>query len=217
MSLQAFETAFYHTLRAVIARPWLFWAVFIANLFGAVVGGIYWYGPMLITTPLIFYLFVPDCPLSALLFAIALLGIKYNRRWYLFYTLTAFACVKYGLWTVGYWMHDWGNGGMVEPISVMLFLSHVGLFVQGLLLLPYATRASLLGRIAVILWFMLSIYVDYQLRYHPPLGPHVSQDYAMWLAGGLTAMLGTGLLLLPRRSAIAATPPTLGERSNVPG
>lgn len=216
LSYRTFETTFYLTLKAVIERPLLFWAVIIANLIGAVVGGIYWYGPMLVETPFLFLPFVPDCPLAALLFALALVAIRFNRPWYLFYTFTAFACMKYGLWTVGYWMRDWSAGGPVDPISLMLFVSHIGLFVQGMLLIPYATRTGLIGRAAVFLWYALSVYVDYGWRYHPPLGPHVTQSYAMWMAIGWTALLGTGLLLLPRRKASPALAASgmPSERSN---
>lgn len=191
------------TLLAVVNTPLLFWAVLGANLVGAIVGGWFWYGPMLWESPLWSMPFVPDCPLAALLFAVALLALNYRptsttqRGWQVYYAFTAFACLKYGLWTVGFWVEDWSSGGPVEPVSLMLFSSHVGLFVQGLVLLPFIGRLALHWRAAIVGWFALAVFVDYGLGFHPPLGMFVSPTFAGWLAGSLTLVLGTGWLLLP--------------------
>ncbi|NJK81078.1 MAG: DUF1405 domain-containing protein [Chloroflexaceae bacterium] len=185
------------TLEGVLRNALLFWAILIANLLGVVGGFIFWYGPMLMVVPLWTYPFVPDCPLAALLFSIAFVGLKYRQRWHWFYALTAFACIKYGLWTVAYWTQDWTHGGAVDPVSVAMFVTHVGLFIEGLLLLPLVVPVGVVGRGAVLGWYALSVFVDYALRYHPPLGPFVEPSFALGLAATLTTVLGLGLLLLP--------------------
>ncbi|NJP04600.1 MAG: DUF1405 domain-containing protein [Chloroflexaceae bacterium] len=194
--------------QAILLRPWLFALILAANLFGAIVGGIYWYGPMLWTSPWWAMPFVPDCPLAALLWSIAALGVWAKQRWYFFYALTAFACIKYGAWTIAFWLWTWLQAGQIFPLEALLFVSHIGLLLQGLLLVTFVQPLAMPGRIAVVSWFILSVQVDYRLGFHPPLGGFVSVSFAFWVATLLTALLATGLLLLPldqRRSLCEAS------------
>lgn len=185
------------TMQFILDNPLIFWACVGANLVGAVVGGWFWYGPMLLRSPWWALPFIPDCPLAALLGSIGLLALRYGRRWNWFFALTAFACIKYGLWTVAYWLNAWTvDGFRGDPIEVMLFVSHIGLLCEGLLFIPYIAPLRVLSRLSVIGVFVLSIFVDYGLGFYPPLGP-VDRDFAMWTAIVLTAMLGAGLLALP--------------------
>jgi uncharacterized membrane protein YpjA len=199
------------TLETIIRWPLLFWACFVADMVGAVVGGLFWYGPMLWKTPLWALPFVPDCPLAALLGAIGLLAVRAHKRWPLFYGLVAFACMKYGAWTIVFWLRSWSNAGFIDMVSLVLFITHIGLFIEGLLFVPHMLPLSLPGRVLVTGWFALSVYVDYGIGshmnvrygagYHPPLGGYVSVPFAFWLALVLTVVLGIGILVLPRRSA----------------
>lgn len=195
--------SFVQFLRAVMAwiiqNPLVFWVCFTANLIGAVVGGWFWYGPMLVAAPLWALPFIPDCPLAALLGSIGLIGLKMRRTWSFFYALTAFACIKYGLWTIAYWLNAWAVDGFTgNPIELMLFVSHIGLLIEGLLFIPFIGTLSGLQRLGVVGVFALSIFVDYGRGYHPPLGP-VAADFAMWTAIVLTGLLAVGLFLLPNR------------------
>jgi uncharacterized membrane protein YpjA len=185
------------TMDFILRWPVIFWTCFVANLIGAVFGSIFWYGPMLLDSPLWALPFIPDCPLAALLGSIALLGLHWGRQWSFFYTLTAFACIKYGLWTVAYWLNAWTTAGFYgDPIEVMLFVVHIGLFIEGLLFVPHYGLLSFGKRLLVIGVFVLSMVVDYVLGYHPPLGP-VDVNFAAGMAILLTTLLGAGLLLLP--------------------
>jgi uncharacterized membrane protein YpjA len=186
------------TLNTILRRPLLFWSAISANLIGAVGGAVWWYGSMLLNSPLWAWPFIPDCPLAAFIANIALLGLWANKRWPFFNALVAFACLKYGAWTVGFWLRQWSGAGEMYPIEVLLFVSHIGLFIEGLLFLPYISPLSLPKRQAVIGWFMLSISVDYGLGFYPPLASHVPVSFIFWLATVLTALLGIGLLLFPR-------------------
>jgi uncharacterized membrane protein YpjA len=186
-------------LDAVLHRPLLFWPVIVANALGAVLGGIYWYGPMLWQSPLWAMPFVPDCPLSALLWMIAALGLWFGRRWRFFNALVAFASMKYGIWTVSYWLYVWSHAGFATTpglltIEVLLFVAHIGLFVQGLLLVPYSLPLALPARLAIAGWFILSVFVDYVLGYHPPLGQDLPLMFAFWVAAFATAALSTVLI-----------------------
>jgi uncharacterized membrane protein YpjA len=195
------------TLDFIMRRPFLFWSAIIANLVGAVGGAVWWYGSMLVSSPPWAWPFIPDCPLAAFMANIALLGLWANRRWPFFNALVAFACLKYGAWTVGFWLRQWSSAGEMYPIEVLLFVSHIGLFVEGLLFLPYITPLSLPKRLTVIGWFVLSIFVDYGLGFYPPLASYVSVSFVFWLATALTALLGAGLLLLPRAAVHRAPRP----------
>ncbi len=187
-------------LDTILHQPLLFWTCVVVTFLGAAIGGPWWYGPMLWTSPVWALPFIPDCPLASLGVTVSLLALKAGKRWPFFYALVAFACMKYGAWTIGFWLRQWSVSGEIWPIEAFLVVTHIGLFVAGLLLVPYIRSLSLAHRLAVIGWFVLSIYVDYGLGYHPPLAHFVTPNYVFWLATILTAVLGVGLLLLPRRS-----------------
>ncbi len=194
-------------LDIILRQPLLFWTCMIANLLGAVIGGLWWYGPMLWESPLWALPFIPDCPLAALVGSIALLGLRAGKRWSFFYALVAFACMKYGIWTISFWLRQWSITGQAFPIEVLMVVTHIGLFIEGLLFVPRIGPLSFPKRLAVIGWFALSIFVDYGLGYYPPLASHVTPTFAFWLAIVLTALLGVGLLLLPRSAPRTAVQP----------
>ncbi len=195
------ERVLHWTLQTILRWPLIFWFCFVANLVGVVFGGVFWYGPLLLDSPWWAWPFIPDCPLAALLGSVALLGVRANRPWWFFYALVAFAGMKYGAWTVAFWLRFWSTWGAVDILSLVLFVTHIGLFIEGLLFVPYAYPLSLAGRVLVIGVFALSVGVDYGLGYHPPLGGYVTVEFAFWLAAVLTLLCGVGLLLLPRRVA----------------
>ncbi len=191
----------------ILKNPPLFWACMAANAVGVVWGGWVWYGPMLAASPAWAWPFIPDCPQAALWATVAFLGLYYGRSWGWFNAFAAFACIKYGLWTVAFWLRHWAGAGFVDgywPLEAMLFVAHIGLTCEGVLL---ATRIGPLGlpaRLAVIGWYALSIFVDYGLGFHPPLTYAVSQGFVLWLAIILTTALGAALLLLPGRLPLPA-------------
>lgn len=196
------------TMQFILQHPLIFWSCVVANLIGALFGGALWYGPMLLWSPPWAWPFIPDCPLASLLGAIGLLGLRARQQWGFFYALAAFACMKYGLWTVAFWWREWSLAGTAYPLEVMLFITHIGLLIEGLLFVLYIGPLSLLKRAGVIAWFVLSVYVDYGLGFHPPLGEEygsfVTATFAALLAGGLTALLAMGLLVLPYQAEAPA-------------
>jgi uncharacterized membrane protein YpjA len=195
------------TLQFILRHPLIFWTCVVSNTIGAVVGTIWWYGPMLQQSPLWAYPFIPDCPLAAAGGTVALLGLRAGKRWPFVYALVAFACIKYGLWTLAFWARHWIGSGEILPIQVMLFVSHMGLLAEGLLFVPRIGSLSLPKRWWEIAWFAVSVFVDYTLNYHPPLGGTVvTREFVFAVAAGLTMLLSAGLLLLPRHEVRSAAP-----------
>ncbi|HEU5087711.1 MAG TPA: DUF1405 domain-containing protein [Roseiflexaceae bacterium] len=194
--------------RLIVGHAVLFWPAMIANLLGAVIGTAWWYGPQLLASPLWAYPFIPDCPLAAGVATVAFFGLRYGKRWPFFNALVAFGCMKYGVWTMAFWLKHWSGGGEIEPISLGLFVTHIGLFCEGALLATVALPLSLPKRLTVFLWYVLSIVVDYGLGFHPPLTEYVPVEYAFWVAAAMTFALGVGLLALPRWQP-ATTPATV--------
>lgn len=197
------------TLDLILRNPLIFWACVITNLVGAVYGTFWWYGPMLAQSPLWAYPFIPDCPLAAAGGTVVVLALRAGKRWPFVYALVSFACIKYGFWTLAFWTRHWVGSGEILPIQVMLFVSHMGLIAEGVLFALRIGALSLPKRWWVSAWFALSVYVDYGLGYHPPLGGTVvTRDFAFAVAALLTFVLSAGLLALPRRNARgAATQP----------
>lgn len=193
----------------ILRNPLIFWACMVANLVGAVWGAAIWYGPMLAASPFWTWLFIPDCPLAALLGSIALFGMRGGRRWPLFYALTAFACIHYGIWTIVFWSRQWLGSGVAQPFEIVLFLTHIGLLCEGMLFAIRIGALTLAHRVAVIGWFVLAWYIDYGLGFHPPLTSHVSFEFVAWLTAALTGGLSLALLLLPRAMEQPARAPAV--------
>lgn len=191
-------------LALILKNPLIFWACMALNAVGVVWGGWVWYGPQLAASPLWAWPFVPDCPEAALWATVAFIALRSGRRWGWLYAFAAFASMKYGIWTVAYWLRHWSEAGFVPgywPMELMLVVAHIGLTCEGILL---ATRIGPLGtpaRLAVAGWYALSVYVDYFVPHSPPFHPAltfaVPFGYALGVAAALTLALGAALLLQP--------------------
>lgn len=174
------------------------------NLLGFAAGMLFWYGEQLLNQAggrWYLWPFIPDCPLFAGLFVIAFWGLRHRRSWPLFYTVTAFGLIKYGVWTVVYSFAYWWGGGRVEPLTLLMCATHVGMIGEGVyviyrIMVPRAVAESpstvtsigaFMGRgaeaiaprgglrwpyvVAALGWFGLSDVVDYGLGYFPAFDP----------------------------------------------
>jgi uncharacterized membrane protein YpjA len=183
--------------RFINGNALIFWACMAANAVGVIWGGWVWYGPQLASSPWWAWFFIPDCPAAALYASIALISMRYGRSIPWFNAFAAFACIKYGLWTLAFWARHWAEVRAFEPLEFMLFVAHIGLTAEGVLIATRMGRVSLPARLAVIGVFALSIWVDYGLGFHPPLTYAVPVGFALWTAIVLTTGLGAALLLMP--------------------
>jgi uncharacterized membrane protein YpjA len=208
-------TRFIHDLSdRAIRSPAIAWFAFLGCAFAFVFGTAGWYGRFFgeVNAPLWAYPFIPDCPLAALLFGTALLLMHLGRRSNLLNQLAALFCIKYGVWTMSFWALYWARTGDVELSSAfsgpVMFVTHLGLTIMGLLLLQYV-RPSIADSALVLGWFALSDLVDYApiaagrpggYGYYPPL-PWIDGDPTalvpemMANAIIMTWLLGGGLLI----------------------
>jgi len=176
---------------SVIANPFLMWAGFGALMAAFVVGTVGWYGDFFdqLRIPFWAYPFVPDCPLAAGVAGVALLLRHLKRPSRIVDQLAAVFCIKYGTWTMTFWGLYWAGGGPIEMTSLfsgpIMFLTHLGLTIIGLILLLYVGRPKLSEALLVLAFFALSDFVDYApiapqrfggYGYYPPLPP-VKGDY----------------------------------------
>lgn len=139
-------------------RPFLDWILAINAVFGFL--GFYWYQNQLPATPASLWLFVPDCPLYAVLMALALGLAVSGRRQEWFETVVFLSLVKYGAWTVTVLALYWADGGRVTLEGILLFIGHAGMFAEGIVYSrQLAFRAKELA--FTVGWFFLNDYVDY--------------------------------------------------------
>ncbi len=161
----------------------LFWFIVIANLGGFVYGTFFYYPIQLLSTNPLLWIFVPDCPLAALLIGLAFLsrcgslnlsflhpfskrGTDLSWFWFLAFVMA----MKYGFWTV-FVLSAYPSFYFTPSSSLLysiLFASHVFLFFETFLLV---------GKIRPRVWFLLPALgfllandlSDYLLGTHPPL------------------------------------------------
>lgn len=191
-------------------RNFLFWAIFAGNFLGALYGFFFFYWQQLLTTPLHLIIFVPDCPLFALFFAISMLLVRtrVDAEWaHLFNFLTFAGLLKYGFWTV--WVLTnyhayYAQSPEQAVLSTMLLIAHVFMFFEAFLL-PSLVRVHPL-QIAPVLGFMLlSDFLDYFGGLHPAM-PDSSLPFmfTFTVAMSLVAVLGGYIVL--RRAERPALP-----------
>ena len=203
------------SLLQVVERWDIAWVLVAFNFAGFVAGIVFWYWDQLFNRAAgQWYLwpFIPDCPLFAGLFIVAFLGLRKGRDWRLFYTITAYGLVKYGVWTVVFSVAYWLGGAPVEPMSLIMCLSHLGMILEGLyvsyrIIQPLGSDLDDGGRglvpssagfrwsdvLVAFGWFLLSDFVDYGLGHYPEFDPSLApmaliQWHTVFMTGALAAV-----------------------------
>ncbi|MEW6663020.1 MAG: DUF1405 domain-containing protein [Bacillota bacterium] len=148
-------------------RRWFLVTLAIINLAGSVYG-YYWYSPQLAVTPWWWWPLVTDSPLSTTLMAVVV-GAFWAGRPLPFLPLVAYTTViKYGVWASVIILDYWFQGGEQDFILWMLFLSHLGMALQGYLFWRHL-KATWKEGLAAVLWMGLNDLVDYAGGLHPNL------------------------------------------------
>ena len=168
-------------------RSPLFIIVLLLNV-AAVLTGLWYYSGQLAATPLPLLVFVPDCPLYVLLAIPILLGFR--NAAYSF--LVSIGMFKYGLWTVFVLLFHWGAYSVpaMLPVTLIFIVGHVGMALEGLVLLP-KEKVALIVLIAAVAWFLLNDVSDYFWGTVPP----IPQD-GMGLVAALTFAASLAIPLL---------------------
>lgn len=165
----------------------------VINLLGSCYG-YYWYREQLAATPVYFWPFVPDSPLSTTLLALALLVRQGGAGSLLFQTVAFTASIKYGIWAVLLISHYWQSGGPVALTEGALWLSHLGMAAQGAIYLrglrPEPGVILLTGA-----WMAVNDLLDYGLGLHPYLFAAGQDRLAFLTAAALTVLLAGALWL----------------------
>ena len=156
-----------------------------------IVGFIYWYGPTFSDYPVWQWVFVPDCPLFAMLFSLSLGLILLNRRFPTYDALVAFGLIKYGIWTDVHWIIYWTNTrGRLVPDGTLMFLSHFGMILEGLFLLSFL-KMNWPTVVACAFWFGLSDWMDYgPFQTYPQIDIRIVPLRSMqWHTIGVTVLM----------------------------
>lgn len=194
--------------RIMVRNRLIFWALIVINVASFFIGTVYWYGRQLGIVPPIFWLFVPDCPLTVLVFAIALWGVRAGKRWPLLNVIVGFAGIKYAIWVVVVWASFWRLGGPFTIESVTMTLTHIGMGAECVALLTL-TRWERQHALLAAAFFFLSDFVDYGLGYHPyypQIIPHwLIQNHSV-VVTALLAVLFTALAA-PRAAILLGSTP----------
>ena len=193
--------------RWVVSTRWVVWTLVGINLSSAVLGYIYWYGDAILASPPYFWAFVPDSPLSATLFAVALFAYHRGRPVPLLGLLAVTGCIKYGLWTDWVWFTNSLSGGAYDLEAVVLSLNHFGMVLEGLTLLPLLSFG--LREVALVAaWYGANDLVDYALGRRPRLPNPEDLQLIAWFSVATTGVLSLLWLMLrtarrfaPRRAA----------------
>jgi uncharacterized membrane protein YpjA len=185
---------FYYKVRAFILRPAIGWTLVGINIVAGILGMILWYGPDFGKYAWWGWIFVPDCPLVTLMFALAWIGILFDKKWTWYNALTCFGLMKYALWTVTVWVLFWSAGYPFTFESVFMTINHIGMGLEGVMLASFLPGLRWRDVLIAGGWYFLADFMDYGLGFHPRLAPGVSKSFMMWemliASVALTAYLG---------------------------
>jgi uncharacterized membrane protein YpjA len=178
--------------------------IIIINVIGSAFG-LYYYWDQLMMTPWYYWLFVPDCPLYTFLLVFALLFIAAGRRFDTFNAITAVGLATYGTWTMLILLYF--SEVFFSPVNALmscaLWVSHCGMALESVLLLPYIKKAGIISWAVAGAWFFILAFFNYfvwftynglPMRLHPLA---VMEYYAQGTAGftALSSKLNTVMYL----------------------
>ncbi|MCC7352798.1 MAG: DUF1405 domain-containing protein [Anaerolineae bacterium] len=187
----------YNRVRLWVLTPSIVALIVAIDLFSFVVGCIFWYGRQLPATPWWAWVFVPDCPLFALLGGIAIVGLLTGHRSSLFESIVAMGSLKYAIWTIVAWVLYYAEARTMPLVGVVMIVSHIGLAVQGLFILSFVRLDAVVALLSGA-WFLLSDYMDYGLGFHPGVPSAASLPWMQWHTIAVTIGLTLAFLWMAR-------------------
>ena len=192
------------------------WLLVAINLGSSVVGYIYWYGDDILEAPVYLWPMVPDSPLSATLWAVALLSLFYGRRWDLLGLMAVVGSVKYGLWTDWVWFTNALSGDPYDLEAIVLSLNHFGMVLEGLVLVPLIWPRR--WHVAFVAgWYLLNDLLDYGTGSHPRVPNPEDLDLITGFAVGSTVVLVLLAWLLYARRPTNGRPEPAGLEGRASG
>ncbi len=176
-----------------LSSSWFLDALIIINFFGTLYG-FYWYFGQFAETPVYFWPFVANSPLSVLYVLIVLILFRTGRRFSLLEGLAYFGLIKHGLWTVAV-ITQYQLTGNIYPENFFLWFGHAGMALQAVLLwYRFGLPLSIPQAAAVTSWYFFNDYLDYVVGIHPRVDPVISFASIRNLAVGYTAVLSVIIL-----------------------
>lgn len=187
----------------LIENPILFLLV-IVNLAGTLFG-VYYYIPQLLASEMFFWPLIPDSPTATFLFILSLSLIARNDfskekgLKNIIYGLAFVGNIKYGLWTVFVLIEFMPqflsiNGTLMYSF---LLLSHLGMFLQAFLILPYIDYSDYI--LIAPIFYLFNDLIDYSFQIHTSLPEAQSIDskvafvaYTLTFASGILLYLKNG-------------------------
>ena len=182
---------------ALISVPLLAYGLAGLNIGGFFIGTVFWYGDFMRASspPWWAYPFIPDSPLSTLLFGCALIWLHRRTPNDLLNRFAIIYNVKYGTWTMLFWALYWARTGDINPMSLLMFATHMGMAIEGLLLFQYLNHTDMRNTAIVFGWMVLHDFIDYA-----PIAP--SRGGYGWYP---PLPLGTALVPVMRAHAVIMT------------
>ncbi len=150
---------------------WIFekpkvWIIVIVNIVGAIYGW-YYYEYQLLSSPIYFWPFIPDCPNSALLVALALILTAKGKNNDFLSFLASCNAFKYGIWTcfVIILYADYFLSPERRLLYSCMFVSHALLALEAI---PIAKSVRFSRKcFFVLVLLLLNDFMDYFLGTHP--------------------------------------------------
>lgn len=177
----------HNKLANIFLHP-LFLKILISVNFLGSLYGYYWYKEQLANTPWIFWIFTPDSPLATTLFVIMLLQLLKGKSNIYLNFLANVSLIKYGIWAMFVNTHYWLISGRILGQEVMLWVSHLGMALEGLLYL-LLFRPSFKVWFIIGIWLIFNDYVDYSWNLHPYLYEIQQLGIVKYFTYGLTSFL----------------------------
>ncbi|MDD5096517.1 MAG: DUF1405 domain-containing protein [Candidatus ainarchaeum sp.] len=136
--------------------------VILANLIGAYFGFFIYYVNQLTITPVLLWIFVPDCPLAVLLMAAAFALVWAGKGGNFFPFLAAAYALKYGIWTVSVllYFNQHFFAPAVAGLYLVMLVTHIGMAVESLAFVG-KIRVERWHFVAVLAWFLVNDLMDY--------------------------------------------------------
>ena len=139
---------------------WLIVLLIMGNMIGVLFGFTYWYGAQLLENPIYLWPLIPVSPLYAGLFVIALVWLLQKKQVSnLFLFVTSTGLIKYGIWTIFFWLTA-KDTGLHWLMIVWLVVSHLFMAFEALILMNY-TKQKVWMIPVTIGWFFANDYVHY--------------------------------------------------------